>query len=227
VASNVNILCELKALNDKFDSFAQSQAQTNDLIQNLIDCLCGPCDGESTLDSECLGYSHPLASGYDNWRDADDLEDLAGEFGTTSDGTIYLRIIEHDCDGTALSTVGQVFGPYTPGPGVVDQAIADLYSATSNTCISVNNTGNPGGYGANSLNILTDSTVTEATLVVQEGAGDGAGGVNWFTSAQGWTKRGSDVGDFISSSGNAATSDYASADQATIEGKLSWYGCET
>lgn len=184
--------------------------EITDLLSQLVECLCGPCDEGVALNRACQSYSHPLTSGYRNWSDAGDLGDLASEFGITPTAPeMWVRITEFDCGGTAQPQVGQIFGPYTPGPSGSDGFIADLEAAVAGTCLvpSVGPGSGPSGIGSN-LNYSYDST-QDATLVIQEGVSVGAG-VGWFTSAQGFTVRSGVAGDFISSSGNGVTTSYAS-----------------
>lgn len=200
------------------------------LLSELVECLCKPCETETPLNQRCSTYENPLTSGYRNWSDADDFDLLADEFGYTAPPVRehWVRIIEHDCAGTAQPTVGQIFGPYPiPTTNGADQAITDIGAATANTCITIAPNANPGPSGIGSKIDISYDSAQDATLVIQEGISDGAGGVFWFTSAQGFTVRSGVAGDFVSSSGNTSTSNYAAQAAGDIESYVDGQDCET
>ena len=188
-----------------------------------------PCDPSIEPDKRCRSYASVLASGYRNWQDPDDNEDLASEFGITptNPAEIWLRITEFKCDGVAQSSEGQVLGPYVvdaAGTGYT-QMQADLQAATASACLQLSDSGGGGSNGQNGFNYDYDSTM-QATLVVQEGFTVG-GGVQWATSAQGFVVRDGQAGDFISSTGNGATTNYdAITDAGDIESYTDAEDCE-
>jgi len=190
--------------------------RTNELLETLIGCLCGPCDDDPVgveLDRRCQAYAHPLTSGYKNWNDTDELDDLADEFGITpTTSEMWVRIIEFDCGGAAQPQVGQVFGPYTPGTNGADDFIDDLEAAIAGTCLAVSNSSvaNTGPNGTTGLHYSYNSGI-DATLVIQEGVTVGAG-PSWFSSAQGFVVRNGVAGDFIQADGVGSTSNYAAQD---------------
>lgn len=168
---------------------------------------------EITPNRQCLSYSNFQTSGYRNWTDNDDYDDLASEFGfnttTVSPKEMWVRITEFDCNGTSQSQTGQIFGPYVVGSGAHQSFLNDLSIATNGTCLQVGPSSNPGPNGIDTgLEYIYDSS-QNSTLVLQEGVSNGTGGVNWFTSAQGVIVRNGDAGDFIESTGIPNPSTFA------------------
>lgn len=206
---------------------------TDDLLQEIVDLLGGdgecPCDEETPKDKRCRAYANFLNSGYRNWSDIGDFDDLADEFGFTAPASpkeTWVRITEFKCDGVSQSAEGQIFGPYPVGATASADFIADLGSATASACLQVG----PSATSPGDMDYLYNSN-TKATLVLQEGISDGVGGIDWFSSAQGIVVREDAngdfiAGDFITSSGNGSTTNYDASDVDDLDSYVDAEDCE-
>lgn len=155
------------------------------------------CDDSVEIVRICESYNNPLATGYDNWNDPDDLESLADEFGITITGTpqIWVRALEAKCDGVSLPIEGKVYGPYSPTGGVT-QFFSDLAADTANQCIQISETTTGAINGSNTLQIST--CAQDCTLVFQEGVNN----IDWFNSVFGFVSIGGVTYDFLDNSYN-------------------------
>lgn len=203
----MSVLCELQEQTKLLQELIAKQCELNKLLST-------PCEesGQIIQDRICRSYGNPLTGGYANWSDIQELENLSSEFGIIlGSEEIYVRILEFDCGGVSQPQTGMQFGPYSvPSANAADVFYDDLASATSESCLTVSpgpGVG-PGGSGSN-LNYSYDST-QDATLIIQEGVIDAnTNTIAWFGSAQGFVVRDGVAGDFVSSSGNSATTNYA------------------
>jgi len=199
----------------------------DNLLSQMKSCLTEllelfQCPETKAADMRCESYNNPVTTGYRNWSDADALDDLVEEFGFPVPATkaIYVRIIEHDCDGVAQGSVGTVLGPYSvPQPNGADAMFTDLKAATQGTCIIAGPGSSSGPNGIGSNVAIEHVSGSNGTLVIQEGVSDNAGGINWLSSAQGFVTRDTgETGDFLISS-NAGT--YAGQTWDQLENSVS------
>jgi len=169
-------------------------------IEDKLEDLCEDCpDAEPVaVDTKCETYNNPLATGYDNWNDTDDLKDLADEYGIalTEPLQLWVRVLEFKCGGVSQVIEGKVYGPYASGSGTA-QFFADLAADTASTCLQVTPTTNPAINGSTTLSVAHDST-KDCTLVLQEGVNN----IDWFSSVFGFMTYQGQGYDFIDNNYN-------------------------